>query len=41
MQSVYIHDIYSKLKNKEDIINFFREHGKQAKLINNKRTLLS
>ena len=28
MQSIFVQEIYSKLRKKEDIINFFREHGK-------------
>jgi len=29
MQSIFVQEIYSKLRKKEDIINFFREHGKK------------
>lgn len=33
MQTIFLHEIYSKLKTKEDIINYFRENGKFINLI--------
>lgn len=29
METIFVHEIYSKLKTKEDIINYFRENGNQ------------
>ena len=34
MQTIFVKDIYTKLRTKEDIINFFREHGKSTKTYN-------
>lgn len=36
MQNISISDIYSKLKSKEDIINYFRELGK---FLNNNKSI--
>ena len=35
MQTIGINQIYTKLKTKEDIINYFREHGKYDLLLLN------
>ena len=29
MQTISLHEIYAKLRTKEDKINYFREHGKK------------
>lgn len=34
METIFVHEIYAKLKSKEDIINYFREQGKPIKLYN-------